>query len=37
MEYLDAVQAKVEAIRRYQEETRVEIEAMTGMVLEGAF
>ena len=37
VEYLDAVQAKVEAIRRYQEETRVEIEAMTGAVLERAF
>ena len=37
VEYLDAVQAKVEAIRRYQEETREEIEAMTGAVLERAF
>jgi len=37
VEHLDAVQAKVEAIRRYQEETREEIEAMTGAVLEGAF
>jgi len=36
VEYLDAVQAKVEAIRRYQEETRAEIEAMTGAVLERA-
>jgi len=31
------VQAKVEAIRRYQEETQEEIEAMTGAVLERAF
>jgi len=31
------VQAKVEAIRRYQEETQKEIEAMTGVVLERAF
>lgn len=37
VEYLDAVQAKAEAIRRYQEETREEIEAMTGAVLERAF
>ena len=31
------MQAKVEAIRRYQVETREEIEAMTGAVLERAF
>jgi len=37
VERLDAVQAKVEAIRRYQEETQQEIEAMTGAVLERAF
>lgn len=37
VEYLDAVQAKVEAIRRYQVETQKEIEAMTGAVLERAF
>ena len=37
VEYLDTVQAKVEAIRRYQAETREEIEAMTGAVLERAF
>lgn len=37
VEYLDAVQAKVEAIRRYQAETQKEIEAMTGAVLERAF
>ena len=37
VEYLDAVQAKVEAIRRYQAETQQEIEAMTGAVLERAF
>ncbi len=37
VEYLDAVQAKVEAIRRYQGETQKEIEAMTGAVLEMAF
>ena len=36
VEHLDAVQAKVEAIRRYQAETREEIEAMTGAVLERA-
>ncbi len=35
--YLDAVQAKVEAICRYQEEARQEIEAMTGAVLERVF
>jgi type I restriction enzyme S subunit len=34
---LDVVQAKVEAIRRYQEETQAEIEAMTGAVLERVF
>jgi len=37
VEYLDTVQTKVEAIRRYQEETQQEIEAMTGAVLERAF
>ena len=37
VEYLDAVRAKVEAIRRYQEETQQEIEALTGAVLERAF
>ena len=31
-----AVQAKVEAIRRYQAETQQEIEAMTGAVRERA-
>jgi hypothetical protein len=31
------VQSKGEAIRRYQEETREEIEAMMGVVLERAF
>lgn len=37
IEHLDAVQAKVEAICRYQEEARQEIEAMTGAVLERVF
>jgi hypothetical protein len=37
VEYLDTVQVDVEAIRRYQEETREESEAMTGAVLERAF
>lgn len=37
VEYLDAVQAKVEAVRRCQEETEQEIEAMTGAVLEMVF
>jgi len=37
VEYLDAMQAKVEAVRRYQEETQQEIEAMTGAVLEMVF
>jgi restriction endonuclease S subunit len=37
VKHLDSVQAKVEAIRRYQEETQREIEAMTGAVLERAF
>ena len=34
---ISEVTPKVEAIRRYQEETRQETEAMTGAVLERAF
>ncbi len=37
VEYLDAPQAKAEAIRRYQAETWEEIEAMTGAMLDRAF
>jgi len=35
--YLDTLQAKVEAICRYQAETQQEIKAMTGAVLERVF
>lgn len=37
VEYLDQLQEKVEAVRRYQEETKDEIEAITQAVLRKAF